>query len=118
MAKQRDRSNRQLKLGENIRHALSKLFMKGAFLHPESNREINVLISEVRISPDARNATAFFLPVGEDVDKLEKTLNKITKEIQYQMAKEIHMKYMPKIHFKKDETIENAHRINELLNED
>ena len=123
MAKKQDRSNRQLKLGENIRHALANLFLRGTFLHPDSDKEINILIPEVRVSPDARNVTAFYLPMNgqleeAEAEKLENILNDMQRQVQHELGKEIYMKYIPRIHFKRDVTIDNATRINDLLHEE
>ena len=57
-------SQRQLKVGETVRHALSDVFMREDIYNPTTYSEINITVSEVRISPDLRNATVFVMPLG------------------------------------------------------
>ncbi len=109
------RSQRQLRVGEEIRHALASIFLQESFYEP-SISSLSITVSEVRISADLRNATAFVLPLGGNApaDFLE-TLGRITPQIRHYLSKKVHMKYLPQIHFKMDKSYEYAQKIDSLL---
>ena len=108
-------SLRLLRVGENIRHAISAILSRGdiqdAVLQANS-----VTVSEVRVSPDLRNATVFFMSLGgKNVDPVKDALTKHSAYIRGQMSKKLHMKYMPKLKFKLDESFDEASHIDTLL---
>ena len=110
-------SQRQLRVGEEIRHALSDIFLKEGFYTPEG-REIMLTISEVRISPDLRNATVFSLPLaGEDKDDIMLHLHELEPRIRHLLSKKIRLKYLPKLIFKEDLSFENAQNIGTLIHQ-
>ncbi|MFZ8477644.1 ribosome-binding factor A, partial [Staphylococcus aureus] len=75
----------------------------------------SITVSEVRISPDLRNATAYIMPLaGAKKDLVMETLKENVSRIRGLVAKRIILRTSPKIFFKLDESFENAHRINEL----
>ncbi|RUM99177.1 30S ribosome-binding factor RbfA [Pseudaminobacter arsenicus] len=109
-------SQRQLRVGEQVRHALSDLLQR---------REINddvieatvISISEVRMSPDLKIATAFVSPLGaRDDDAVVQALNRNAKFIRGRVSSALRqMKYMPEFRFRRDTSYDNFARINELL---
>ncbi len=114
---QKPPSQRQLKVGEMIRHALSDIFMKQDFYDEESHTEIQITISEVRVSPNLRNATVYAMPLGgKDKEATETLLNAIAPKIRHMLAKKIHLKYLPELQFRLDTSFDNASRLEDLLN--
>lgn len=109
------RSQRQLRVGEEIRHALASIFLTESFYAP-SIAGISITVSEVRISADLRNATAFVMPLGGKApeDFLE-TLHTITPQVRHFLSKKVHMKFLPQIYFKMDTSYEYAQNIENLL---
>jgi ribosome-binding factor A len=107
---------RPLRVGEEIRHALADIFMRGECHMPElSNASITV--SEVRVSPDLKNATAFVMPLaGENKEELLQALIEAAPELRHLVSKKVKLRHAPRIHFKLDTSFEEAQRINTLLN--
>lgn len=108
-------SLRLLRVGENVRHAISSILARGDVQDPDLETA-SVTVSEVRVSPDLRNATVFVMPLGGDEDgKVTKALNKNSAFIRGQMSKVVHMKYMPRLKFKLDESFDEASHIDAIL---
>ena len=109
------RSQRQLRVGEEIRHALASIFLTESFYVP-SIANLSITVSEVRISADLRNATAFVLPLGGKApDDFMETLAMLTPQIRHYLSKKVHMKYLPHIYFKMDTSYEYAQNIDNLI---
>src|SRR5690606_29075022 len=107
--------SRPLKVGEELRHALADIFMRG-----ESNAEAltgaSITVSEVRVSPDLKNATAYVMPLaGENKESILAALKEAAPEIRYLVSKKVELRYMPKIHFALDNSFDEAQRISQLL---
>ena len=62
-------SQRSLKVGEEIRHNIAQLLMRGE-VHASDLRDASITISEVRVSPDLKNATVYFMPLGGKIKRL------------------------------------------------
>lgn len=108
-------SLRILRVGENVRHAISSILARGDVQDPDLE-SVSVTVSEVRVSPDFRNATVFVMPLGGDENNVvTKALNKNSAFIRGQMSKVVHMKYMPRLKFKLDESFDEASHIDALL---
>ncbi len=108
-------SLRLLRVGENIRHAISTILMRGDVQDTDLNGT-SISVSEVRVSPDLRNATVFVMPLGGDPDtKITKALNRNSAHIRGLMSKMVHMKYMPRLKFLLDESFDEASHIETLL---
>jgi ribosome-binding factor A len=105
---------RPLKVGETIRQALSEMSIRGELLQKSLP---SITFSEVRVSPDLKNATAFFMPLGGiGGEELLADLKENSAVIRYNLAKKInHMKFLPKVYFKLDESFEYAQKVNNLL---
>jgi len=110
-------SQRQLRVGEEIRHGLSEIFMRGELGDPRIE-EASITVSEVRISPDLKNATAYVMPLnGENKEQVIDLLQYSNGIIRTLVAKKLHLKFSPRIHFKLDHSFENATQIDSLLRE-
>jgi ribosome-binding factor A len=108
-------SLRLLRVGENVHHATSAILARGDVQDPELEGK-SVTVSEVRVSPDLRNATVFVMPLGGDPDALiTKALNRNSAFIRGEMSKVVHMKYMPRLKFKLDDSFDEATHIDQLL---
>lgn len=109
-------SQRQLRVGEQVRHALSDLLRRGEIIDPVVENSV-VSISEVRMSPDLKIATAFVSPLGAADDELVvKALNSHAKFIRGRVTHALRqMKYMPEFRFRLDTSFDNYSRIDDLL---
>jgi ribosome-binding factor A len=108
-------SVRVLKVGERVRHILSELLARGE-AHDETLTAHAVSVTEVRMTPDLRNAAAYVKPLlGEDEAAVLKALRTNTAFFQREVAKRLGLKFAPKLRFKPDESFEEADRIERLL---
>ena len=105
-----------LRVGEQVRHALSETLQRGEVIDPVIENSV-VSVSEVRMSPDLKIATAFVSPLGAgDADAVVGALNKHAKFIRGRITGALRqMKYMPQIRFRLDTSFDNFARINQLL---
>jgi ribosome-binding factor A len=111
-------SQRQLRVGEAIRHALADLLERGVLRDPRL-AGVSVTVSEVRSSPDLRNATAFVAPLGGgDSDAVVAALSRATPFLRRQIARRVRLRYVPDLRFVADPTFDRASRIEALLAED
>ena len=111
---QKGPSQRQLRVGEDIRHALSDMFMRGEVVDPDLNTPITV--SEVRISPDLKNATAYIMPLnGENREKVMEALIRNVGIIRKFVSDRIILRFAPRIAFKLDYSYDEAAKIDRLL---
>jgi ribosome-binding factor A len=108
-------SQRMLRAGELIRHALAEVIQRGDVGDPEVDR-LAPTISEVQVSPDLKIATAFVrsLLIGKEQQALD-VLNKHRKYIRGLLAPKLEMKFMPEIRFKVDTSLDYANKIDDLL---
>ena len=110
-------SVRVLKVGERVRHILSELLARGE-VHDDIVSAANISVTEVRMTPDLRNATAYVKPLlGADEDKVVKALRQNTAFLQREVAKRLGLKFAPKLKFRPDESFDEADRIERLLND-
>jgi ribosome-binding factor A len=108
-------SQRQLRVGETIRHALAEILERGHF-HDPVLLDARVTVSEVRISPDLQNATAFVMPLGgHDEATVLESLNKAAPYFRGQVARAVELRRAPTIQFKRDESFDEASKIDRLL---
>lgn len=115
MSKAAQPSQRQLRAGELIRHALAEIFLRGETGDPELER-LDPTVVEVQMSPDLKIATAYVrsLITGKEQALLE-GLNRNRKYIRGLVAPKIDMKFMPEIRFRIDTALDYAGKIEELL---
>ena len=118
-------SQRQLRAGELIRHALVDV-MREHEIHDEALVGVSVTVTEVRMSPDLRHATCFVEPLGAGVDAAEtmgheseiiKALNDHAKFLRGQLGRRIDMKFTPDLKFRHDESFDTASHMDRLFND-
>ena len=108
-------TQRQLRVGEEIRHLLSALFARAEFRDPDLIGE-HVTVAEVRISPDLKNATAFVSRLGRtDVTALLPALKRAAPYLRGELAKGMRLRVVPQLSFQPDEAIEYAMHVDALL---
>ena len=108
-------SQRQLKVGEMIRHALADIFFRGEIVDEVLSRH-SITVPEVRMSPDLKLATVYVLPLGGgEADEAVAHLEKHKRYLRGLLAKRVSMKFMPELRFKVDTSFEKSARIDELL---
>jgi ribosome-binding factor A len=109
------RSVRLLKVGEQVRHVLSELLIRQE-VHDEELKKHPISVTEVRMSPDLRNATVFVKPLlGSDEDVVLKALRTNTAYFQKEVAGRLKLRFAAKIKFLLDESFDVAGRIEKLL---
>ncbi|MEM6683929.1 MAG: 30S ribosome-binding factor RbfA [Pseudomonadota bacterium] len=110
-------SVRLLRVGESLRHALSDMLSRNSLGLPELEG-LFITVSEVRVTPDLRHATAYVMPLGgQGTDTALKTLKKVAPAFQSALGRVVQTKYTPKLHFRLDESYDEADRIGKLLND-
>lgn len=109
-------SQRQLRVGEQVRHALSEVLRRGE-IDDDLLRGTVLSVSEVRMSPDLKIATAFVSPMGAaDSEAVVEALNRHARFIRGRLSPALRqMKFMPEIRFRLDTSFENFARIDRLL---
>ncbi|MFT3722473.1 MAG: 30S ribosome-binding factor RbfA [Hyphomonadaceae bacterium] len=108
-------TQRQLRAGELIRHALMDILSREEFSDPDLQGK-SITITEVRISPDLKNATAFSAPLGgEDMSKTVAALNRAAGFLRGRLSREIDMRFTPILRFIADDSYDEARRIDQLL---
>ena len=109
-------SQRMLRVAEQVRHALSETLQRGEIIDPLIENTV-VSVSEVRMSPDLKVATAFVSPLGaKDTGAVIDALNKHAKFVRGRVSGALRqMKFMPEFRFKLDTSFDNFARINDLL---
>ncbi len=111
------RSVRTLKVGEAMRHVLADVLARGTLRDEVLDRHI-VSISEVRVSPDLRHATAYIMPIGASAAEQEavlRALNRHSRQLKGELARRVNTKYAAEVHFRVDESYAEAARIDALL---
>ena len=112
-------SQRQLRAGELIRHTLVEIFAREDLRDPVL-AGLSITVSEVRMSPDLKQATAFCTPLGASVDAephddVIKALNRAGPHIRHLLAARIELKFTPALIFRDDASFDEARRIDALL---
>lgn len=108
-------SHRLLRVGENIRHALSDIFTRGGINDPVLDG-VSITVTEVRCSPDLRNATIFVMPLGGAHERdVVSALNRHCKYIRGQLSHMVSMKYLPTLKFMSDSSFGEADHIEKIL---
>ena len=111
----RGHSQRQLRVGEEIRHLLAELLERGDMRDPEL-REARITVTSVDVSPDLRNATAFVMPLGgKDTARLLAALRRAAPWFRARVSEKAGLRSAPEIRFQLDTTFDEADRIGALL---
>jgi ribosome-binding factor A len=114
-AKRSGPSQRQLRVGELIRHAFAHMLARGE-IRDEVLLGRAITVPEVRLSPDLRLADIYVLPLGgEGIASVLAALNRKRRYIRGELARAVNLKFAPEIRFMADDTFEEARRIDELL---
>ena len=118
-------SQRQLRAGELIRHALVEV-LRGEEIHDPAMEGVSVTVTEVRMSPDLKHATCFVEPLGAGVeaaptaghvDEIIKALNAHAKFLRGVLGRHIDMKFTPDLKFRHDDSFDAAGRMDRLFND-
>ena len=109
-------SQRQLRVGEMVRHALTEILQRGEIPDPEIERTV-ISVTEVGMSPDLKIATVYISPLGvADPQPIIKALARNQKLIRGKVSPALRqMKYMPEFRFRADTSFENYAKIDKLL---
>jgi ribosome-binding factor A len=108
-------SQRQLRVGELIRHKLAEMLARGE-IHDDVIASHVITVPEVRLSPDLKLATAYIVPLGgDDTELVIAALERNKRYIRAELAKAVNLKFAPDVRFRRDETFEEARRIDALL---
>jgi ribosome-binding factor A len=108
-------TQRQLRVAEEIRHVLAGVFTRREFRDPEL-AEADITVSEVRLSPDLKHATAFISRLGRtDVQALLPALKRATPWLRGQVARALPLRYTPALSFQPDQALDYAMKINQLM---
>ena len=108
-------SQRQLRVGELIKQALSMIFLREETKIPDLDTK-SITVTEVRMSPDLKTAKVFVIPLGgKDKDKVIEKLKEFSFIIRKVLSKKIIVKFMPKVFFVNDNSFEYAEKIENLI---
>jgi ribosome-binding factor A len=111
-------SQRQLRVGETIRRALSEVLQRGDIHDPDLNR-LSITVGEVRTSPDLKVATAYVLPLGgQGQDEVVGLLARNKGELRRVIGKKLGLKYTPDLRFRLDDTFDRLDETRRLFNQD
>ena len=106
---------RQLRVGEELRHLLAELLRPGELRDPALH-DANITVTEVRLTPDLRNATAFVMPLGgANAEEIMAGLRRSAPFLKSRLARMVELRHMPNITFALDNAFESAARISALL---
>jgi ribosome-binding factor A len=108
-------TQRQLRIGELIRHKLAEMLVRGD-IHDDVIASHVITVPEVRLSPDLKLATAYVVTLGDtDTAAVIEALMRNRRYIRAEVAQAVNLKFAPDIRFRRDETFEEASRIDQLL---
>ncbi len=110
-------SQRQLRVGEQLRHVMSETLQRGHFNNELLlNKSNTIIISEVRPSPDLKHARAYVMSInGENMEELLDALNENSKTFQKDIGRSLNMKFTPRVKFVTDTSFDEAQHITNLL---
>ncbi len=104
-------------MAEQIRHLLAEVFARGGFRDPDL-ATAQITVTEVRIGPDLKRATAFVARLGRsDVDALMPALKRAAPYLRGEVARSLRMKYAPDLSFQPDTALEYAMKIDQLMHQ-
>jgi len=107
-------SQRQLRVGEEIRHALAQMVTQVDFRDPDLAGQ-SITVTEVRVSPDMRNATVFVTPLVGEAEAIVPALQRASSFIRGQLASAVKLRHTPTLKFEHDHSFDQAERIGSLL---
>ena len=108
-------SQRQLRVGELIKQSLGQIFLRDEAKLPALETK-NITVTEVRMSPDLKNARAYVIPLGgKDTEETVHHLTKFSYLIRKALSKKVEMKFLPKVYFVSDKSFDYAEKIEKLI---
>ena len=108
-------SQRQLRVGELIKQSLGQIFLKDEAKVPVLETK-NITVTEVRMSPDLKNARAYVIPLGgKNTEKAVSILTEFSHLIRKALSKKVDMKFLPKVSFVSDKSFDYAEKIETLI---
>ena len=108
-------SQRQLRVGELIKQSLGQIFIRNEAKVPSLETK-NITVTEVRMSPDLKNAKAYVIPLGgKDTERTVSILTEFSYLIRKVLSKKIDMKFLPKVYFVGDQSFDYAEKIEKLI---
>ena len=108
-------SQRQLRVGELIKQSLGQIFLRDEAKLPSMETK-NITVTEVRMSPDLKNARAYVIPLGgKNADSAVNKLTEFSYLIRKALSKKINMKFLPKVYFVSDKSFDYAEKIEKLI---
>ena len=108
-------SQRQLRVGELIKQNLGQIFSRDEAKVPSLETK-NITVTEVRMSPDLKNARAYVIPLGgKDIEKAVQTLTEFSHLIRKALSKKTDMKFLPRVSFIGDKSFDYAEKIEKLI---
>ena len=108
-------SQRQLRVGEMIKQSLGQIFLRDEAKVPTLTTK-SITVTEVRMSPDLKNARAYVIPLGgKDTDNTVNVLTKFSHLIRKALSKKVDMKFLPKVSFIGDKSFDYAEKIEKLI---
>lgn len=108
-------SQRQLRVGELIKQNLGQIFLRNEAKVPTLKTR-NITVTEVRISPDLKNAKAYVIPLGgKNIEETVSTLTEFSHLIRKALSKKVDMKFLPKVYFVGDKSFDYAQKIEKLI---
>ena len=108
-------SQRQLRVGELVKQSLGQIFLRDEAKVPSLTTK-NITVTEVRMSPDLKNARAYVIPLGgKDTENAVIMLTKFSHLIRKALSKKIDMKFLPKVSFVGDKSFDYAEKIEQLI---
>ena len=110
-------SQRQLRVGELIKQNLGQIFLRDEAKIPSIDTK-SITVTEVRMSPDLKNAKAYVIPLGgKNTDEAVDVLTEFSHLIRKALSKKIDMKFLPKVYFVGDKSFDYAEKIEKLIQE-
>ena len=110
-------SQRQLRVGELIKQSLGQIFLRDEAKVPSLITK-NITVTEVRMSPDLKNARAYVIPLGgKNSEETVNILTEFSSSIRKALSKKVDMKFLPKVHFVSDKSFDYAEKIEKLIQE-
>ena len=110
-------SQRQLRVGELIKQSLGQIFLRDEAKVPNIDTK-SITVTEVRMSPDLKNARAYVIPLGgKDSDEAVSILTEFSYRIRKVLSKKVDMKFLPRVSFVSDKSFDYAAKIEKLIQE-
>ena len=108
-------SQRQLRVGEELRHALSAILERETFRAP-ALAGVTITVTEVRVGADLRTATVYVMPLGgKNVAEALQGLGRVKSFLRHRIASEVQLKFVPDLHFRADDSFDRVDKIERLF---